>query len=163
MGYRYHGHNHTRVRKVILIEFFIISLALIFATTIFNLIDVGHVEYQELLSYNSIICIAFLQISILSLGLYELKIREDRIGIFRRILVSSGVAYFLCELYISQFASGEVPQYFVLTTSFTAFVFLSLFRLVFWGSEILSVAKHNIVILGTGERASIIEDRKSVV
>lgn len=159
MGYRYHGHNHKRVRKVILIEFLIISMAILFATAVFNFIDVGHVEYNELVHYNTLICIAFLQISILSLGLYELKIREDRIGIFRRVLVSSAVAYFLCELFISQVATGEVPQYFVLTAVGTAFIFLSFFRLVFWDSEMLSVSKHNIVILGAGERASIIEKR----
>ena len=69
MGYRYHGHNHTRIRKVIFIEFLIISISILFATAIFNLIDVGHVEYHELISYNTLICIAFLQISILALGL----------------------------------------------------------------------------------------------
>lgn len=160
MGYRYSGHDHKKIRKVIFIEFFIILAAVLFSTAIFNLVGYGQVDIVKLFNFEALICVFILQLSILSLGLYELKIRESKFGVFRRILMSVAISYFIIELFLFQVSlSPLLPQYFVLTCMFVAFVFLSLFRLGLWDTELLGVSKRYVIVMGSGERASIIEKR----
>ncbi len=160
MGYKYHGHDHKKIRKVIIIEFFLIVISAVVATTIFNTFDLGAVIVSDILSYHALVFIAVLQLSILSLGLYELKIRESKRGVFRRLVVAAAISYFVIELYLLQFfVAINPPQYFVLVSVLTALLFLSIFRIGFWDTETLGVSKRNVLVIGSGERASIIEKR----
>lgn len=160
MGYRYHGHDHKKVRKFILLEFLVIVLSILVASSIYNLFGFGSIELSSLLSIYTLACILIIQLSVLALGLYEFKIRETQIGVFRRLLVAVSVSYLLIELMVFQSAMrATIPQYLILFCTLTSFLALLIFRLTFWNTKYLGVIKRNVLVMGAGERASIIEKR----
>ncbi|WP_133470502.1 TIGR03013 family XrtA/PEP-CTERM system glycosyltransferase [Paraglaciecola marina] len=99
-------------------------------------------------------------VSALSVGLYESKLRETFRGIIRRIFVSVAIGYFVTEVISSSlFQSTEISEFYLpIYAGFTivAMVFLRYFvnRL-----GILGLGQAKIIVIGAGERASIIEKR----
>ena len=96
----------------------------------------------------------------LSVGLYEAKLRETFRGIIRRILVSVGLTYCLVELLSRVFFDDLIMEsYFLPTASCATVIALIVFRYFTNRLGLLGLGKARIIILGAGERASIIEKR----
>lgn len=99
-------------------------------------------------------------ISSLSVGLYETKLRETFRGIIRRIFVSVGLSYFVIQFLISTMLTSLDPHpYFLPTAASFIIITLVLFRYFTNRLGLLGLGKTRIVVLGAGERASIIEKR----
>ncbi|GGW87061.1 TIGR03013 family XrtA/PEP-CTERM system glycosyltransferase [Alteromonas halophila] len=96
----------------------------------------------------------------LSVGLYETKLRETFRGIIRRIFVSVGLSYFLVEV-ISRalFDRLVMDGYFLPVAVCSIIITLVTFRYFTNRLGLLGLGKVRIVVLGAGERASIIEKR----
>ncbi|MCG7644935.1 TIGR03013 family PEP-CTERM/XrtA system glycosyltransferase [Alteromonas sp. Cnat3-28] len=99
-------------------------------------------------------------ITSLSVGLYESKLRETFRGIIRRIFVSVGIAYFCIE--IASAAFGEflkVHDYFLPASAAVSILTLVVFRYFTTRLGLMGLGKTRTLIIGAGERASIIEKR----
>ena len=108
--------------------------------------------------------VAMLTVSILicslSVGLYEAKLRETFRGIIRRIFVSAGLSYFLVEILSRAFFDKLVmDSYFLPAAVGSIIITLVVFRYFTHRLGLLGLGKVRIVVLGAGERASIIEKR----
>ncbi len=96
----------------------------------------------------------------LSVGLYEAKLRETFRGIIRRIFVSVGLSYFLVEVLSRAFFDELVMDSYFLPAAVSAIIItLVVFRYFTNRLGLLGLGKVRIVVLGAGERASIIEKR----
>ncbi|RDV29185.1 TIGR03013 family PEP-CTERM/XrtA system glycosyltransferase [Alteromonas aestuariivivens] len=96
----------------------------------------------------------------LAVGLYEAKLRETFRGIIRRIFVSVGLSYFLVEVVSRAFFEHLIMDSYFLPAAMSAIVIsLVVFRYFTNRLGLLGLGKARIVILGAGERASIIEKR----
>jgi len=96
----------------------------------------------------------------LSVGLYESKLRETFRGIVRRIFVSVGLAYFCVEIFTSVLFNGLVLHaYFLPTAACSSIVLLVVLRYFTTRLGLLGLGKTRTLVIGAGERASIIEKR----
>ncbi|MEC8377191.1 MAG: sugar transferase, partial [Pseudomonadota bacterium] len=96
----------------------------------------------------------------LSVGLYEAKLRETFRGIIRRIFVSVGLSYFLVEVLSRAFFDDLVmDSYFLPASVSSVIITLVVFRYFTNRLGLLGLGKVRILVLGAGERASIIEKR----
>lgn len=96
----------------------------------------------------------------LSVGLYEAKLRETFRGIIRRIFVSVGLSYFLVEVLSRAFFDDLVmDSYFLPASVCSIIITLVVFRYFTNRLGLLGLGKVRILVLGAGERASIIEKR----
>ena len=99
-------------------------------------------------------------VCMLSVGLYESKLRETFRGIIRRIFVSVGLAYFCVEIMTSVLFNGLVPHaYFLPTAACSSIVLLVVLRYFTTRLGLLGLGKTRTLVIGAGERASIIEKR----
>lgn len=96
----------------------------------------------------------------LSVGLYEAKLRETFRGIIRRIFVSVGLSYFMVEVISRAFFDNLIMHHYYLPASVACILItLVVFRYFTNRLGLLGLGKVRIVVLGAGERASIIEKR----
>ena len=96
----------------------------------------------------------------LSVGLYESKLRESFRGIIRRIFVSAGFTYLIQEVFFNSIlASYSMNAYYPATVLSMVIVSQVCFRYLTVRLGLLGLGKRRIVVLGAGERASIIERR----
>lgn len=99
-------------------------------------------------------------IAALSVGLYESKLRETYRGIIRRVFVSVAISYFVVEVLTSSFLTNlQISQYFLPTYAALSIIALSVFRYFINRLGILGLGQSKIIVIGAGERASIIEKR----
>ena len=99
-------------------------------------------------------------IAALSVGLYETKLRETFRGIIRRIFVSVAISYFIIEVITSTFLTNvEISQYYLPTYAGLTILVLVIFRYFINRLGILGLGQSKIIVIGAGERASIIEKR----
>jgi sugar transferase (PEP-CTERM system associated) len=99
-------------------------------------------------------------VSALSVGLYETKLRETFRGIIRRIFVSVALAYFVMEILSSTvMTSIKIHQYFLPIFAGSTIIGLVILRYFVNRLGILGLGQTKIVVIGAGERASIIEKR----
>jgi sugar transferase (PEP-CTERM system associated) len=99
-------------------------------------------------------------ISSLSVGLYEIKLRETFRGIIRRIFVSVAIGYFIIEVITNTLLNiVEISQYYLPIYAGMTILVLIVFRYFLNSLGILGLGQSKIVVIGAGERASIIEKR----
>lgn len=99
-------------------------------------------------------------VSALSVGLYESKLRETFRGIIRRIFVSVAISYFIIEVLSSSLLTHlSIGQYYLPTYAGLTIIALVIFRYFVGRLGILGLGQSKIVVIGAGERASIIEKR----
>jgi sugar transferase (PEP-CTERM system associated) len=99
-------------------------------------------------------------LSALSVGLYETKLRETFRGIIRRIFVSVAISYFIVEIVNNTLITNiEMSQYYLPTFAGMTIVAIVVFRYFINRLGILGLGQSKIIIIGAGERASIIEKR----
>ncbi len=96
----------------------------------------------------------------LSVGLYETKLRETFRGIIRRIFVSVAISYFIIEVITNTFLTNiEISQYYLPAYAGMTILALVVFRYFINRLGILGLGQSKIIVIGAGERASIIEKR----
>ena len=99
-------------------------------------------------------------LSALSVGLYETKLRETFRGIIRRLFVSVAISYFIIEVITNTFLTHiEISQYYLPTYAGMTILTLVVFRYFINRLGILGLGQSKIIIIGAGERASIIEKK----
>ena len=99
-------------------------------------------------------------LSALSVGLYETKLRETFRGIIRRLFVSVAISYFIIEVITNTFLTHiEISQYYLPTYAGMTILTLVVFRYFINRLGILGLGQSKIIIVGAGERASIIEKK----
>ena len=99
-------------------------------------------------------------VSALSVGLYETKLRETFRGIIRRIFVSVALAYFVVEIISNTLLTNiKLHQYFLPIFAASTILGLVILRYFVNRLGILGLGQTKIVVIGAGERASIIEKR----
>jgi sugar transferase (PEP-CTERM system associated) len=99
-------------------------------------------------------------LSALSVGLYETKLRETFRGIIRRLFVSVAISYFITEVITNTFLTHiEISQYYLPTYAGMTILTLVVFRYFINRLGILGLGQSKIIIVGAGERASIIEKK----
>ena len=130
--------------------------------THFILTQIGlsfEVPVEKLLVNTGILTVSILLCS-LSVGLYEAKLRETFRGIIRRIFVSVGLSYFLVEV-VSRVLFDDLLMdgYFLPASVCAIIITLVVFRYFTNRLGLLGLGKVRIIVLGAGERASIIEKR----
>ena len=130
--------------------------------THFILTQIGlspQVSIEKLIVNTGLLTVAILLCS-LSVGLYEAKLRETFRGIIRRIFVSVGLSYFLVEIISRALFDDLLMDTYFLPASVSAIIItLVVFRYFTNRLGLLGLGKVRIVVLGAGERASIIEKR----
>lgn len=96
----------------------------------------------------------------LSVGLYETKLRETFRGVIRRIFVSVAISYFVIEVITNTILTNiEISQYYLPTYAGLTIIALVVFRYFINRLGILGLGQSKIIVIGAGERASIIEKR----
>lgn len=99
-------------------------------------------------------------LSALSVGLYETKLRETFRGVIRRIFVSVAISYFIMEVITNTVLTNiEISQYYLPTFAGLTIIALVVFRYFINRLGILGLGQSKIIVIGAGERASIIEKR----
>ena len=117
------------------------------------------VSIEKLVVNVGLLTVAILLCS-LSVGLYEAKLRETFRGIIRRIFVSVGLSYFLVEVVSRAFFDDlAMHSYYLPAAVCCIIITLVIFRYFTNRLGLLGLGKARIVVLGAGERASIIEKR----
>ena len=113
-----------------------------------------------ILAFNIGLIVILTQLGALSVGLYEPKLRETYRGVVRRIFVSVAMAYFGMELLTGTLLSSISMHtaYLPLTSGMVIFT-LCVFRYFSNKMGALGLGKSRIIVIGAGERASIIERR----
>ncbi|MGP9801160.1 TIGR03013 family XrtA/PEP-CTERM system glycosyltransferase [Rheinheimera sp. NSM] len=109
---------------------------------------------------NALIFAASVMLCALSVGLYDQKLREGQKGIIKRVVITLAFNAILLEFIVFQlFSSLHISTLYLAIASGLAALLLSCFRALFHYHDITRISRRRILILGAGERASIIERR----
>lgn len=101
----------------------------------------------------------FNQLTYLSLGLYDSKLRVNFRGVIRRLLMCVSVAFFLLTLINPFYGQHVLPIEIIAFASLVSFIVIALFRYFTFQVDFFGFNKRVVLVLGSGERASIIERR----
>jgi len=148
-------------KSLIIIEqlFFAGALLLaVYLNEIYKIVDFHIVDDGFLLLY-AVIFALLNQLSALALGLYNSKLRESFRGIFRRMLMCVSVAFCAATVINPLYGPYSLPiELVAIASSFSVFL-ISSFRYFTFKIDFFGFGKRNILVLGSGQRASIIERR----
>ncbi|MBC7004735.1 TIGR03013 family PEP-CTERM/XrtA system glycosyltransferase [Photobacterium sp. BZF1] len=99
-----------------------------------------------------------LQLSILAVGLYNEKLRETYRGVIVRLLVALALSYIISSVFYH--VTSTVNLFLIFNGLIPSIVFISLclFRFVLKKTKLNQISKKRILVLGAGQRASIIEN-----
>lgn len=152
--------QNKRSNVLVLVEAIIISyVAYIANLLVVNLTGTESPDYYTLFTIIAILTVLVL-LSSLSVGLYEAKLRESFRGIIRRIFVSIALSYFIIELLTSTVLTEyQTHPYYLPSASGLIIISLILFRSFINKLGLLGLGQTKIIVIGAGERASIIEKR----
>jgi sugar transferase (PEP-CTERM system associated) len=99
------------------------------------------------------------QLSSLALGLYNSKLRESFRGIFRRMLMCVAVGFFAATLINPFYGVYRLPIEVIAVASLFSVLLISSFRYFIFTIDFFGFGKRRILVVGAGQRASIIEKR----
>lgn len=148
-------------KSLVLIEFIVFVGSLLLASLI-NHYFVFAEPVQTITNITFIQAIIYavvVQLSSLALGLYNSKLRESFRGVLRRILVSIVIGFFIVSILNPLYQENAVAVELLALTSFICFVFTVSLRYVALRVDLFGFNKRNVLVLGAGKRASIIERR----
>lgn len=115
---------------------------------------------QEMAAINAVLFTGSVMLCALSVGLYDQKLREDTGGVFKRVVITLILAGILLEVVIfSIVPSLHLGITYSLTAALLSVLTLTSFRMLFQYHDITKISRRKVMILGSGERASIIERR----
>jgi len=148
-------------KSLIIIEQVLFAGSLFLAVYInhlFSIIDFQGISDAFLLLYAVIFALVN-QLSSLALGLYNSKLRESFRGIFRRMLMCVAVAFFAVTLINPFYGPYILPIEILAIASLFSVLLVSSFRYFTFKIDFFGFGKRKILVIGAGERASIIEKR----
>ncbi|TDF37306.1 TIGR03013 family PEP-CTERM/XrtA system glycosyltransferase [Alteromonadaceae bacterium M269] len=151
--------QNKRSNALVLIEAAIVAYVAYLANFVVITIT-GEKFNSEHLYFNVATFTVLILISALSVGLYEAKLRETFRGIIRRIFVSVALSYFVMEVLTSTFLfDWRLHTYYLPVAS--ALIIISIVLLRYFSNRLglLGLGKNRILVIGAGDRASIIERR----
>jgi sugar transferase (PEP-CTERM system associated) len=109
---------------------------------------------------NAALFAASVMLCALSVGLYDQKLREGQKGIIKRVVITLLFNAILLELIIFQlFSVLHIGSLYLVAASVFSAISVSAFRAFFHYNDITRISRRRVLILGAGERASIIERR----
>lgn len=109
---------------------------------------------------NAVMFAACVMLCALSVGLYDHKLREGHKGIIKRVVITLIFSAIILEAIIFQlFPQVHIGSLYLLWSSCIAALLVSSFRAICQYHDINRLSRRRILILGAGERASIIERR----
>ncbi len=150
-------------KSLVLIEFTCFSGALLLSLYLNNLFHFIAYEVQDIaisvLLIHAIVFSLVVQLSSLAMGLYNSKLRENFRGVVRRLLVSVAIGFFIASLINPFYGEGALAIELLATASLLSLVLASAVRYLTLQIDFFGFNKRNVLVLGTGERASIIEKR----
>lgn len=148
-------------KTLIIIEFILLAIALplsLYLNDIISFISVTPITDMYLFIY--VIVFALLnQLSSLALGLYNSKLRVNFRGVIRRILMCVSVAFFILTIINPFYGENVLPIEILAFASLVSFIVISFFRYFTFQVDFFGFNKRIILVIGAGERASIIERR----
>ena len=148
-------------KTLIIIEFILLAIALplsLYLNDIISFISVTPITDMYLFIY--VIVFALLnQLSSLALGLYNSKLRVNFRGVIRRILMCVSVAFFILTIINPLYGENVLPIEILAFASLVSFIVISFFRYFTFQVDFFGFNKRIILVIGAGERASIIERR----
>jgi sugar transferase (PEP-CTERM system associated) len=152
--------QRKRSNALVLLEAFIIA----YVTYLANVVVATTTGTPQLDSFILICSVSLLTFLVLvfslSVGLYEVKLRETFRGIIRRIFVSLALSYFVVELIASIFFSEiQYHPYYLPVAAGAIILSLVVFRYLINKLGLLGTGGTRIIVIGAGERAAIIEKR----
>ncbi len=148
-------------KSLVLIEFVIFS-GILFLSMLLN----GHQGYVESATIPSniifIYCTVYalvVQLSSLALGLYNSKIRESFRGILRRLFVAIAIAFSIVTILNPFYGPQALPVEVLAIASVFGCAVAGGFRYFIYQVDFFGFNKRRVLVIGAGERASIIEKR----
>ena len=133
-------------------------LAAIYLNEVINFVSYHPIPNNLLFVYALVFALV-VQLSSLALGLYNSKLRENFRGIVRRLLVSVAIGFFIVTIVNPFYGQYALPIEILSVSSFLSLVLASGFRYITLQVDFFGFNKRNVLVLGAGERASIIEKR----
>lgn len=150
-------------KSLVLIEFICFAGALLLSVYLNSLFQlVSHQVSQIAINVVFIHAIVFalvVQLSSLAMGLYNSKLRESFRGVVRRLLVSVAIGFFIASLINPFYGQGALAIELLAISSLMSLIFASGVRYLTLQIDFFGFNKRNVLVLGAGERASIIEKR----
>ena len=148
-------------KSLVIIELMLFTGALLLAVYGNSLF--GFVEFPDI-PYNFIIVNALVfglvsQLSSLALGLYNSKLRENFRGVLRRMLMCVAIGFFIVTIINPFYGDYGLPIELLAIASLISFVLASSFRYITFQFDFFGFNKRRILVIGAGERSSIIEKR----
>lgn len=146
---------------LVVIELLMFAGALILAVYLnglFNFIDHPELPGNILVIYALVYALVS-QLSALSLGLYNSKLRESIRGVMRRWLVAVALGFFIVSIINPFYGSNALPIELLALASVFSFIAASLIRAIVVRIDFFGMYKRTVLVLGAGARASIIEQR----
>jgi sugar transferase (PEP-CTERM system associated) len=148
-------------KTLILIEFLLLAIALpstLYLNDLISFINVIPLTDNTLLVYMLVFALLN-QLSSLALGLYNSKLRVNFRGVIRRLLMCVAVAFFILTMINPFYGEHVLPIEILALASLVSFIVVSCFRYFTFQVDFFGFNKRVILVLGSGERASIIEKR----
>jgi len=148
-------------KSLVIIELAFFAGALLLTVYLNSLFS--FVEHHDIPNDRLVICaIVFalvVQLSSLALGLYNSKLRENYRGIVRRLLVSVAIGFFIVTLLNPLYGQHALEIELLALSALVSLIAASAFRYVTLQVDFFGFNKRVVLVLGAGDRASIIEKR----
>lgn len=148
-------------KSLILIEFAIFLGAIpavVYGSRFLMESEFSFIQESYLLIY-SVVFALLNQLTSLALGLYNSKLRVNFRGVIRRVLMCVAVAFFVLTIINPLYGEYALPIEVLAITSLVSFILISFFRYLTVQIDFFGFNKRVVLVLGAGERASIIERR----
>lgn len=150
----------TGMKILTIIEFIVYVALLLFAATLLDVtIPPSEMLAVDPLRVYAVVYALATQLFTLSLGLYNPKMRGPYRAIYRRVVVAVALGGFTLMLVVLTFTRHAFPPEALLMTLVLSIGVISLIRFLDFNYEFLGQRKINVLVIGAGERASIIEKR----
>ena len=147
--------------SLILIELMLLIGALpltLYLNSIIYFIKINLITDNYLFIY-AVVFALLNQLIFLSLGLYDSKLRINFRSVIRRLLMCIAVAFFLMTIINPLYGQHILPIEILAFASLVSYILIASFRYFTFQVDFFGFHKRVILVLGTGERASIIERR----
>ncbi|WP_019674617.1 TIGR03013 family XrtA/PEP-CTERM system glycosyltransferase [Arsukibacterium perlucidum] len=156
--YRRHGKSTIADKLFLLSEVSLLCLSSLLASYLYNNLN-PHIPLDYRL-INASLFAATVMLCALSVGLYDQKLRESHGGIIKRVLITLLFSALLLEgIVFNLFPFLHISALYLAVASIFALFSLTAFRALFHYNDITRISRRRILVLGAGERASIIERR----
>lgn len=148
-------------KSLVLMELILFFCALpltFYGNSLVGFINAHVIPYNYFFIYSLVFAIIN-QLSCLALGLYNSKLRVNFRGVLRRLLMCVAVAFFILTLINPLYGHHILPIEIIALSSLASFILVTSFRYFTFQVDFFGFNKRKVLVLGAGERASIIERR----